>query len=324
MVTGQNINHNPMETFIEKYSPKSIDEFILDPQVKQIIKQYIAKKSIPNLLLAGNQGIGKSCLSKLIARELDAEVLYINASVTSGVDLVRTQILEFSKVMISSDRTKIVILDEADSLSKDTGNSSAQDALRNVIDSSLSDTRYILTCNWEQKITGPLKSRCTPIRITFPKKEVIALVANILKAEKIETTLESFQTFCSEVIDVRFPDIRSILNVLEMSIQSGKLAVSKTFTPTNLEIITKEIFTMLKNKDNVMVIRKYYLQQSDKIKDDWAVLSGLLFDIFSKSEYNQRVGEILSCIAEYNFKIQTIEINKEIQFCSMIQRILQT
>ena len=316
-----------MQSFIEKYNPPTLNDFILDASIRDILKGYVAQKCIPNILFAGRQGIGKSCLAHLLVKEIDADLLYVNASIENGVDVIRTKILEFTRLMSSVGKIKVIILDEADGLTSSTNGASAQDALRNIIDTSLSDTRFILTANYDQRISAPLKSRCPPIHITFPKKDVIELIVKIIKAEKIVTNIDDFKSFCAQVVDEHFPDIRSILNILELSTRNNHiLRVSNIFVNTDMEALATELYnelTELLDRKNMRDIRQLYISQGNKIKEDWAILAGFIYDKFAKFEYDERTGKILLIIADGIYRIETVQVNKEIQFAAMLQRILQ-
>ena len=166
-----------MESLADKYKPKNLDDMILNPEIKKIIQDFLDKKTIQSLLLSGKQGIGKSTLAEIIVNSLDSTFLYINCGLDGGVDTMRTKVREFcDAVAINPEVPKIVILDEADALlaigegTGEGGKSSAQGSLRNLIDQSSDDTRFILTCNYISRIIDPLKSRCIPLHLNRIRK----------------------------------------------------------------------------------------------------------------------------------------------------------
>jgi len=128
------------------------------------LESFLIEKTLPNIILAGKQGIGKTLISKLLITELGADHLFINCGYEGTIDVIRSKVVDFCNAMrLNTDVPKIVVLDEADSLSRETAGSSAQKALRNIIQESSDDTRFILTCNYLGNIIEPLQSRCVPI-----------------------------------------------------------------------------------------------------------------------------------------------------------------
>ena len=310
-------------TFSDKFAPTTLDEIILLPELKETIQGFLSKKTIPHLLLAGKPGCGKNTLINIIVKVLDADVLFINASLDNGIDMVRTKVLEFTKSMSMNNRLKIVVLNEADSLTNNTNGSSAQDALRNIIDSSSDDTRFILTCNYISKISAPLQSRCTPINVKFDIKDILKLVIKILKTEKIEYTEASLGAFAEQTINKHFPDIRTILNRLELSCVKDKLFAIQTINCSELEKIATNIFEMITKKKHFQEIREYYIKQSDYIGEDWEILAGKIFDNFAENSHaeNSQYENTLSIISDYIYRIAQVEINKEIQMAAMILKL---
>jgi len=313
-----------MQSFSDKYQPKTLQELILDSETKQKLQAFITSGSIPNILLAGAPGTGKSTLAKILVNELRAEVLYINAALDNGIDIVRTRIQDFTKILTMDDKCKIVILDEADSLSRDAGGgSSAQAALRNIIDTSLKDTAFILTANYAERIIDPIQSRCVKIPITFTKKDVIALIAGIITEEKITYTKESFLDFVQSVVNKQFPDIRNILGTLQINTSDGKLSTIKIFKQTAIDEVADELFAMLISRQPQRAIREYCIRNSHIFLDDWESLGGKIFDRYSEAPGNQiEIGNKLMIIADGLYRIKSVTINQEIQFSAMCLALL--
>ena len=156
-----------MELWVEKYRPQGLEEYVGNEVIKNKIADYIEKGSIQNLLLHGVAGTGKTTLAKLLVKNIDCDYLYINASDERGIDTIREKIQPFALSMGFND-VKIVILDEADYLTPQ-----AQATLRHTIEACSSTTRFILTCNYLERIISPLQSRCQTFEITPPSKDEV-------------------------------------------------------------------------------------------------------------------------------------------------------
>ena len=206
------------ELWVEKYRPKTVSEYVFrdDHQRKQV-ESWIKDKTIPHLLFSGNAGIGKTTLAKVLFNELevnDLDVLEINASRTNSVDDIRNTIINFVQ-MIPFGAFKIVLLDEADYLSPN-----AQAALRGVMEEYHTTSRFILTCNYPNRIIPALHSRCQGFHISkVDQTEFTARVATILIEEGIEPDLNTLDTF----VKATYPDLRKCINMCQMNSTTGKL-----------------------------------------------------------------------------------------------------
>jgi DNA polymerase III delta prime subunit len=207
------------ELWVEKYRPKTVDGYVFrdDHQRKQIAT-WIKDQSIPHLLLSGAAGIGKTTLAKILVHELgieDYDVLEINASRTNSVDDVRDKITNFVS-MIPFGPFKVVLLDEADYLSPN-----AQAALRGVMEEYHSTARFILTCNYPNRIIPALHSRCQGFHVERTDlTEYTARVATILVEENVEFDLETLDSY----VRVAYPDLRKCINLVQQNVNEGKLA----------------------------------------------------------------------------------------------------
>ena len=207
------------ELWVEKYRPKNIDGYVFrDQSQRKQIETWIKDCSIPHLLLSGNAGIGKTTLAKILINELgieDYDVLEINASRTNSVDDVRDKITNFVQ-MIPFGPFKVVLLDEADYLSPN-----AQAALRGVMEEYHSTARFILTCNYPNRIIPALHSRCQGFHVERTDlTEFTARVATVLVEEAVEFDLETLDNY----VKVTYPDLRKCINLIQQNVQDNKLA----------------------------------------------------------------------------------------------------
>lgn len=206
------------ELWVEKYRPKTVDGYVFrDDAQRNQVKTWIKDKSIPHLLLSGNAGIGKTTLAKLLFNELDVnplDILEINASRTNSVDDVRDRIVNFVQMIPFGD-FKVVLLDEADYLSPN-----AQAALRGVMEEYHETARFVLTCNYPNKIIPALHSRCQGFHIAkVDMVEFTARVAEILMTEGVTPDLDILDSY----VRATYPDLRKCINMVQMNCQDNKL-----------------------------------------------------------------------------------------------------
>ena len=202
--------------WVEKYRPNKLDDYVGNEHLKTKVAGYIETGDVPHLLLYGKAGTGKTTLAKLIVKSIECDYMIINASDENGVDTLREKIKNFASSM-GFKPYKIMILDEADYL---TG--PGQAILRNLMETFSGHCRFILTCNYVEKIIEPVQSRCQTFQIIPPtKKDVAVQVSKILKNEEIEFDVKDLVP----IIDAAYPDIRKILNTCQLNSNKGKLMV---------------------------------------------------------------------------------------------------
>jgi DNA polymerase III delta prime subunit len=247
--------------FCEKYRPKVIEDCILPDDTKKTFKEFVAKGEIPNLLLAGPPGIGKTTIAKALCNELGADYYVINGSDEGRfLDTVRNQAKNFASTvsLTGSSKHKVIIIDEADN----TGND-VQLLLRANIEAFYNNCRFIFTCNYKNKIIEPLHSRCAVIDFTIKGKQRVQLAGNffqrlqsILDAEKIEYD----EKVVAELVSKHFPDFRRVLNECQRYSTGGKIdsGILASFS----DISVNELIKNLKDK-NFTEVRKWVVSNLD-------------------------------------------------------------
>ena len=296
--------------FVEKYRSKVLDEYVGNEQLKQIVSQYIDKNDIQNLLLYGTPGTGKTTLAKLIVNNIDCDFLYINASDERGIDTIRDKVQGFAS-SASFKPLKIIILDEADFLTIQ-----AQASLRNIIETYSRTTRFILTCNYLERIINPLQSRCQVLKITPPsKKEVAQHISSILEQENINYKLEDLAL----AVNKHYPDIRKILNTCQVNTVDNILKIDKTvLTGGYKDGLLKELKSP--TKPSFKNIRQIL---ADSNLDDFEEIYRFLYDNLDEYGNNDLskamiVIEIESYMYHANFRI-----DKEINVMALLASILK-
>ena len=295
-----------MDLFVEKYRPRYLDDFVGDNTIRTKIQEYLDTGKLQNLLLFGPAGTGKTSLAKLIVAQLGADHLYINASDERGIDTIRDKIIPFAS-SIGFNGLKVVILDESDYLT-----AQAQATLRNVMESFSNSCRFILTCNYLDRIISPLQSRCMAFGITPPsKKEVGQHLLYICECEKIKFTKEDL----GQVIITHYPDIRKILNTLQGSLKDNELILdTKSLKNTDFE---NKVIKGLKNKTPLKDIRQII---ADSGATQFESLFRCLYD--NVEEYTTNVGDAIVIIAQYQYEYGFV-VDKEICIAAMLNKLLK-
>lgn len=269
--------------WIEKYCPTNLDEMCLDESLKKMFQAYLDKGDVPNMLLAGKAGIGKTTLAKMLAHSFKNNiVIFISASEDNGIDIIKRKVREVVDMCAFDGGLKIVILDEADGLSRNVGGngSSAQDALRNIMESDLEDTRFILTCNSKNRIIPAIQSRNPVIDIKYDLKQVVKRIFYILKCENIKLT-KDHQESIVKLIQKKFPDIRQIIGIMENCCVTGKFIETAI---SNDEGINSIIGYIERNIKNPRKCREYWIQNSIIFGSDYFDLGAAFFNMFDGTD----------------------------------------
>lgn len=295
--------------WVLKYFPKTVDEMVLSKELLTLFKNIIDTKALSNYSFFGSPGCGKTTLSKLLVKELDCDYHFQPCSFNGSIDMVKTTIKNFCEI-IPRGKYKIIILDEADQMSKD-----AQMALRDIIVESMDNCRFILTANYQDKIIDALKSRCTPIKIEFSTENVLKHCINILKKEKVKFTKQTILDFYNKIVIPKYPDIRTIVEHLQMMSISGELIILNSKRETFRNDITSYIEENI-DKLQIKKIREYLLSNEDKFSADYVMLAQELFDIYDNNP------KIMMTIADSLWRM-SFQLDKEIQFTNMLINIQQ-
>ena len=284
----------------EKYRSQTLDQYIGNDELKTTIGSWITKNDIPHLLLHGKAGTGKTTLAKLITQNINCDMMYINASDENGIDTIRDKVKSFASTS-TFQPLKVVILDESDYLTIN-----AQASLRNIIETFSAKTRFILTCNYVERIIEPLQSRCQAFKIETLSKPLIAShVADILTAENITYHLKDV----ARIINEYHPDIRKIINVTQQNTVNNELALTKINTKFDIT----EVASLIKGKDAFKSVRQYLV---DNNISDFEPMYRALYDELGKDN-----GMITMTLADYQFKHATV-VDKEINFMACIASII--
>lgn len=279
----------------EKYRPKTIDECILPQALKDSFKQYIAGGQLPNFIFSGGAGVGKTTVARALCNELNADYLFINGSEERGIDVLRTKIKQFaSSVSLTADGVKVVILDEADYLTPDT-----QAALRAFIEEFSNNCRFVLTCNFKNRIIQPLHSRCAVVDFKIDSKDKPTIAANFFRRvvdilSKENVTSE--KNVLAKVVETHFPDFRRVLNELQRYSVSG--TIDSGILANMSDESMKELTGYLKEKD-FSGARKWIGRNTDI---ESSVLFRRLYDTSADILEAGSIPQLVLILADYQYK----------------------
>ena len=295
--------------YVERFRPTELQHYVGNENVKDTIQKYLDQGDIQNFIFYGPAGTGKTTLAKIIVKNLDCDYLYINASDENGIDTIREKVKGFASAA-SWKGIKVVILDEADFITIQ-----GQAALRNVIETFSRSTRFILTCNFVERIIDPLQSRCQVLKIVPPTKmDVYNHLTDILDNQ---LSLSYEQEDIKSLIVQYYPDMRKMLNVIQMSVKDNAVVLDKTVLTTNNYI--KEVLKELMGSKKWTTIRQIIADSNVK---DFEELYRSLFEHSSKYASGKE-GMVAIILNEHLYQAN-FRIDKEINVMSAIAKIVET
>ncbi len=305
--TNQEVNNS---LWVEKYRPRKLTEYVGNEHLKQKVSDYLQSGDVPHLLFFGKAGTGKTTLAKLIVNSINCDYIIINASDENNVDTVRNKVKGFASTIGFKDM-KVIILDEFDYMTPN-----AQAILRNLMETFSKHCRFILTCNYVEKVIDPIQSRCQTFQIVPPtKKDVAVQISQILGKEGV-----SFQpTDLVPIIDSSYPDIRKIINTCQLNSTKGKLKLDTTSVIDS--DIKSKVVEILKGSDAKPNKWKNIRQAvADARIQDFTELYSFLYE--KVDDYGSgNTSNIILILSESQHK-DALVVDKEITFMSCIIQIV--
>jgi len=304
------MNNNENSLWVERYRPSGLEGYVGNEHIIEKVKIYIENNDVPHLLLHGDAGTGKTTLAKIIVNAIDCDYLYINASDERGIDTLREKIRGFA-ASVGFRKWKVVILDESDFLTP-----AALAALRNLMETFSKNTRFILTCNYPEKIIDPIQSRCQTFEIIPPsKKDVAKRLNEILVTEGVQFEMPDLAI----IVNSGYPDIRRVINAAQRQVINGRLVIDKqsSIESTYAEKIVDILKSGADIKSKFTQIRQ--ILADSKVRD-YTKLYSTLYERVDEYAGN-KVGTTIVNIAEAQYK-DSLVVDKEINVMAMFVSIL--
>ena len=295
--------------WVEKYRPSTLDSYIGNQHLRSKVKVYIESGDLPHLLLYGRAGTGKTTLAKLLVNNIDCDYLYINASDENSVEVVREKVKNFASTL-GFQTMKVIILDECDYITPN-----AQAALRNLMETFSKHCRFILTCNYVERIIDPIQSRCQSFQIIPPdRKQVAVHLGNILTKEQVESEIEDIVT----IVNGGYPDIRRVINASQRQVVGGKLVIDEGMAIQN--DYKNQVLDILKTQDKKNSFKNIRQLLADSKVTDFSDLFRLLFD--TVDDWGRgHVAECILILAQYQ-QSDAVVVDKEINIMAMFIEII--
>ena len=295
--------------WVEKYRPSSLDTYIGNEHLKSKVDIYLESGDIPHLLLYGKAGTGKTTLAKILVNNIECDYLYINASDENSVDTVRNKVRQFASTVGFKD-LKVIILDECDYITPN-----AQAALRNLMETFSKHCRFILTCNYVERIIDPIQSRCQSFQVIPPSKsEVAKHLHNILVQENVMDTMEDIKV----LVDSGYPDIRRVINSAQRNVVNGNLKLDTSSIIQNDYKL--KLLKILKTQNKKTAFKDIRQLLADNKITDFADLFRLLYD--EVDDWGKGyVAECILIISRYELSDSQV-VDKEINAMAMVIELL--
>jgi DNA polymerase III delta prime subunit len=305
--TTEEVNNS---LWVEKYRPKKLEDYVGNEHLKSKVQVYLENDDVPHLLFYGKAGTGKTTLAKLIANSIECDYIIINASDENNVETVRTKVKNFAST-IGFKKMKLIILDEFDYMTPN-----AQAILRNLMETFSKHCRFILTCNYVEKVIDPIQSRCQTFQIVPPtKKDVAVQISKILTSENVKFEPKNLVP----IIDASYPDIRKVINTCQLNSIKGELKVDVQNLLEN--DYKQKVLDILKSKDDK---RNKYMSIRQVVADskvtDFTELYSLLYE--KVDEYaGSNISNVILILAEGQYRCG-VSIDKEIPTMAAIIQII--
>ena len=295
--------------WVEKYRPSSLDSYIGNEHLRSKVKLYIESGDLPHLLLYGRAGTGKTTLAKLLVNNIDCDYLYINASDENSVEVVRDKVKNFASTL-GFQEMKVIILDECDYITPN-----AQAALRNLMETFSKHCRFILTCNYVERIIDPIQSRCQSFQIIPPDRKQVAVHLNtILTKEGVTSDIEDIVT----IVNGGFPDLRRVINAAQRQVVDNKLVIDEGMSIQN--DYKNQVLEILKTQDKKNSFKNIRQLLADSKVTDFSDLFRLLFD--TVDDWGRgHVAECILVLAQYQ-QSDAVVVDKEINIMAMFIEII--
>lgn len=300
--------------WVEKYRPQTIADTILPVELKAVFQQFVDQGNIPNLILSGSAGVGKTTVARAMLEQLGCDYIIINGSMSGGIDTLRNEILNFASSVSLSGGRKYVILDEADYLNAN----STQPALRNFMEEFSRNCGFILTCNFKNRIIEPLHSRCSVVDFKIGKSDMAKLAGQFFKRVQniLETENVSYdKAAVAEVIQKHFPDWRRVLNELQRYSATGSIDAG---IMTNMQQISISVLMDLMKQKNFTEIRKWVGENSD---NDQNVIMRTIYDNATKYFDPAQIAELVLVISKYQYQA-AFAVDAEINLTACLVEIM--
>lgn len=297
------------DLWCEKYRPQKLEDLCLHPKLRERIESW-GKESIPHLLLVGAAGIGKTTLARILVQDiLDCDYLYINASDENGVETMRSKVSGFVQTKSLNGHIKVVILDEADSISPE-----GQNILRNMMESYADTARFILTGNYAHKIRTPIQSRCQRLDITFSIKDAVIRCFTILQKEGISFNQEE-KGKLFEIIKRYFPNLRTVIQSLQECWVNNQWAFNESVDNSQL---AAQIYHGIVYKKSLET-RKFLIENEQLFNSDWdQLLKDLLNYIYEVKELDEYLKKNMIITIADHLEKATRVMDKEINFIACV------
>ena len=295
--------------WVEKYRPQSLETYIGNEHLKSKVKVYLESGDLPHLLLYGRAGTGKTTLAKLLVNNIDCDYLYINASDENSVDVVRDKVKNFASTLGFAEM-KVIILDECDYITPN-----AQAALRNLMETFSKHCRFILTCNFVERIIDPIQSRCQSFQIIPPDRKQVALhLSKILQNENVDAKVDDIVT----IVNGGFPDLRRVINGAQRQVVDNKLVIDDGMTIQN--DYKNQVLDILKTQDKKNSFKNIRQLLADSKVTDFSDLFRLMFD--TVDDWGRgHIAECILILSQYQ-QSDAVVVDKEINIMAMFVEII--